>query len=31
MDLIYLGAIALLFLLTWGLVALCERIGGASQ
>jgi hypothetical protein len=31
MDLVYLGAIALLFLLTWGLVGLCARIGEASQ
>jgi hypothetical protein len=31
MDLVYLGAITLLFLLTWGLVALCERISGVHQ
>lgn len=31
MDLVYLGLIGLFFAATWGLLALCERLGGSAK
>jgi hypothetical protein len=30
MDLIYVALIIVLFVLTWGLLKLCDRLGGAQ-
>lgn len=31
MDVVYLGLIIVFFVLSWGFVALCERLGGAQE
>lgn len=30
MDLLYVGIVIVFFLLTWGLLKLCESLGGAK-
>ena len=31
MDVVYLGLIIVFFVLSWGVVVLCERVGGAQE